>query len=270
MSTQDLNIFKAQLLEVLHPMYGLREASNIVAYFFDAVKNDLDYDRAEVLRKFKAGWPVQYVSNTAFFYGHEFFVDDRVLIPRPETEELTHWIVTETKHEKKEISILDIGTGSGCILISILLKLQNANGFALDISSKALEVCQLNASKFGVAVNIINQDIFSLNAEGMPVTFDVIVCNPPYILQDERDRMDGHVIAHEPFEALFVEGNDPLVFYEHIISNLKYWLNQDGSAYFETSDLYHDDLLSIVKDFGLKGEFKRDMQEKWRMLKVSL
>ncbi|NNE25752.1 MAG: peptide chain release factor N(5)-glutamine methyltransferase [Saprospiraceae bacterium] len=256
------------MLEVLHPIYGLREASNIVAYYFDAVDDHLAVDQQRVLELFSKGVPVQYIAKTAFFYGHEFYVDNRVLIPRPETEELVHWIITDQKHKNNSFTILDIGSGSGCILLTVLLKYPDAKGTALDISADALDVCQKNADKFKVPVSIMNKDVFNVKQDGLAHKYDVIVCNPPYILIDEKERMDDHVFHHEPEEALFVEGSDPLVFYEYIISNLEAWLTQGGAAYFETSDRYHEDLNSIVKEYGLQGEFKKDMQEKWRMLKV--
>ena len=258
------------MMEVLHPIYGLREASNIISYFFDSIKGQMNFNQNEVLDLFKSGMPVQYVVNNAFFYGHEFYVDDRVLIPRPETEELVHWIITENKDNNGQLSILDIGAGSGCILLSLLMKIKQSKGTALDISSDALDVCQLNATKFECDINIINQDIFGFQEDGPGGKYDIIVCNPPYILVEEKPRMDDHVIRHEPEQALFVQGNDPLVFYEHIIAHLRNWLKQGGVAYFETSDLYHNDLMSIVDDYDLKGEFKRDLQERWRMLKVRL
>ena len=255
-------------MQALYPFYGLREASNIMAYYFDSQRNRAGADFDDDLQKLLKGIPVQYVVNNALFYGHEFHVDNRVLIPRPETEELVDWIINEHKSDLNEKRILDIGTGSGCIIISLLKKLNNSQGYALDIDPKALEVCRFNADRHDIDLEFVCQDILAAGREIFDHGLDIIVCNPPYILERETDRMDRQVIDHEPNHAFFVEGEDPLVFYKTIIDNSSHWLNEGGLLYFETSDLYHEQLADYLKDAGKKYIFREDMQGKWRMLKV--
>lgn len=266
MSNQDTHLLKARMVRHLDPIFGLREASNMTAFYFDAVDSYENIDRD--IKSLESGIPVQYVSNTSFFYGHRFYVDENVLIPRPETEELVHWIIEDHMHTEKELNILDIGSGSGCIILSLLLKLTNAKGKATDIEPGALSVIRKNASRFSINLDIEESDVLSINPEDLKPQYDIIVCNPPYILESEAHRMDQSVLDHEPKSALFVSGTDPLVFYIKIIDLATKWLLPSGKLYFETSDIYHDRLEFVARHTDFKYQFQKDMQDNWRMLRL--
>ncbi len=268
MSSLDVHLLKTKMLEALHPIVDLREASNITSYYFDSV-SPISFEELDVaISKLLSGVPVQYVCNNAFFYGHRFYVDNRVLIPRPETEELVHWIIQDRTSNSDQIKVLDIGSGSGCIVISLLLKLTNAKGYAIDNSETSIEVLNLNASKHNIEIQTILSDILDEQTIGFDHELDLIVCNPPYILYSEESRMDNSVLRHEPENALFVSGKDPLLFYRRVLDLASSWLSPNGILYFETSDLYNQELKQIVIDSPFKYEFKKDLQDNWRMLKL--
>jgi len=257
----------------LTPIYGEVEANSMALYYIDAIKtikkNFTDAEFAEDMHELKSGVPVQYVVGLSFFYGYEFLLNNKVLIPRAETEELVYWAVSDHKN-RTELSVLDIGSGSGCILVSSLLELKDSNGKAWDVSPKALECIESNIDKYRVNASVecvdVLEKVWSTNDE----KFDVVFCNPPYILKEEQKRMGENVLKFEPELALFVEGNDPLVFYKIIIDNLSHILKPSGSVYFETSDLYHEELKHFVGSKNHKFEFRKDMQGAWRMLKVTI
>lgn len=251
--------------------FDINEAKSIAAYYVDAFKAKeivmtdglLKKDIEELL----AGVPVQYVVGLSFFYGYEFELNRKVLIPRPETEELVYWGVSDFK-ENPDVKILDIGSGSGCILLTALLELENASGVAWDISQDAVKCIERNIAKYGLNAQVKIKDILNMEWQNENEKFDIIFCNPPYILEEERPRMGKHVLKYEPHIALFVEDEDPLIFYKKILKNLNYTLKENGVAYFETSDLYHEALESFMGTTQYSYEFRRDLQGKWRMLKV--
>jgi release factor glutamine methyltransferase len=149
------------------------------------------------------------------------------------------------------------------------LELNISLGVAWDISPKAIECIHSNAKKYNVNANAKLIDVLKYKWEDQDEKFDIVFCNPPYILQDENERMGKNVLAHEPYVALFVEGSDPLIFYKTIIDNISHIIKASGAIYFETSDLYHEELESYLIERKLKHEFRKDMQGAWRMLKVS-
>ena len=270
---EQLEIIKYQeiIKTTLTPIYGEGEANSMALYYTDALKamnESITEGRfVEDMHELKSGVPVQYVVGLSFFYGYEFYLNNEVLIPRAETEELVYWAVSDYKN-LSELSILDIGSGSGCILISSLLELNNSHGVAWDISPKAIECVQSNAKKYNVNVNAKLIDVLKYKWGNQSEKFDIVFCNPPYILHDENKRMGENVLAHEPHIALFVEGNDPLVFYKTIIDNISHITKASGVIYFETSDLYHEELETYLIDRNLTYEFRKDMQGAWRMLKL--
>lgn len=209
--------------------------------------------------------PIQYVLGKAHFYGREFIVKPGVLIPRPETEELIGEILIDNK--KPGLNILDIGTGSGCIGITLALELQDAHISVLDVDGAALEVAHQNAAKNHVLLNFIEEDILSL--ESLPEKYDIIVSNPPYVTEKEKDLMQNNVLDHEPQLALFVPNDDPLKFYRRIISLAKKHLVPNGKLYFEINENYGPDLLKLCEDEKCSFvKLVQDINGKDRMIKV--
>lgn len=263
--------YKTKFYKTLIKSFDQRELDSLWSYYRDSNEYKKEWPKQMEFQKdlelIAGGRPIQYVTSLSFFYGFHFFVNASCLIPRPETEELVYWIESEWK-KSSDLRILDIGAGSGCIALSLLLKLDNANGLAVDLSEEALEVVRRNAENLNVSIETINTDVLSDDWFKPVGRFNVVVCNPPYILKEEIERMDDSVLNNEPEMALFVEGNDPLVFYKKIILDASMIIEQGGAMYFETSDLYHEALEDFVKSKGHEYKFKRDMQGKWRMLKL--
>ena len=213
--------------------------------------------------------PVQYVLNESWFFGFKFYVDKNVLIPRPETEELVEWIITDCKFPINELKILDIGTGSGCIPISLKRKLRKAEIWGCDISEEALQVAKKNAGTLGTDVNFLQLDFLNKEQWSQLPSFDVIVSNPPYIPEKDAAAMHPNVLQYEPSTALFVPDNDPLVFYKAIAEFGKQHLNKGGAIFLEI----HEDLGEATKELlqtnGYTTEIKKDMQGKDRMVKAA-
>ena len=205
--------------------------------------------------------PIQYILETTSFYGLEFICSPSALIPRPETEELVDWIV---KSETNEIKILDIGTGTGCISVS----LANRNGFvvdALDVSSSALELAKQNAKKNEVDINFIEADIFEYISNKQ---YDLIVSNPPYIRNLEKKKMQNNVLNFEPRLALFVEDDNPLVFYNSILQFANSNLYEKGSVYFEINENFSREMESLLYSYGFTEiELKKDSFGKNRFIR---
>lgn len=220
----------------------------------------------------KKGTPIQYILKEAYFYDLSFNVSNAVLIPRPETEELVDLIIKQ--HQQKTsnnqtINILDIGTGSGCIPVTLKKHLPQAKVFGIDISEKALEVAKSNALKNNVEVEFLNLDILK-----QPIphnsTFNIIVSNPPYVLNSEAKQMDTRVLEHEPHLALFVEDNDPIIFYKRIIDLCDKYLAEQGWLFFELNPMYAIDVKNYAnasKIFNFT-EILNDMSGKQRFLKA--
>ena len=197
----------------------------------------------------------------------ELMVNKQVLIPRPETEELVRWILTDCHAERgRSITILDIGTGSGCIALALAKNCPDARVYALDVSGKALEVAQHNAKQNEVAVTFIQADILTLDI--LDTSFDIIVSNPPYVRELEKKEMKANVTEYEPKEALFVSDNDPLLFYKAIarfaINNLK----KGGSLYFEVNQYLAQETRQLLEDQNFTDiELRKDLFGNDRMLK---
>ena len=201
--------------------------------------------------------PVQYVTSKAFFYGNYFKVSPAVLIPRPETEELVDLIIKENKDAEKP-AIIDIGTGSGCIAISLKKHLDTATVYAIDISNAALEVAEKNARQLKTNVNFLEQNILS---ENLSITekFDVIVSNPPYIPVSEKKLMDKNVVEYEPHIALFVDDEDPLLFYKAILKFAQSSLTANGKIYLETHQQIAVDVKKLFDENGFTSVVKKDL-----------
>ena len=210
--------------------------------------------------------PIQYIIGETEFYGLPFKVNESVLIPRPETEELVEHVVKQVDHGK-QIKILDIGTGSGCIAISLAKNLPKAIVYALDVSKKALEVAKHNAELNSVDIEFIEADI--LNTEIIQdLKFDIIVSNPPYVREQEKIKMKANVLENEPHLALFVKDENPLVFYEAITRFAVSNLIEKGALYFEINEYLGNDMIDLLNDNNFKDiELKQDIFKKDRIIK---
>ncbi len=230
---------------------------------------ELDNDDFEFLQnallKLKNQIPIQYIVGETAFYGLMFKVDKNVLIPRPETEELVEWIFRN--HKKNEsLKILDVGTGSGCIAISLAKNLPNTEVFALDISAEALNVAKNNAAMNQVKVDFILADI--LKIEKLATNFDIIVSNPPYVRELEKSQMQQNVLSNEPHIALFVNDENPLLFYDKIAELAKKHLTENGVLYFEINQYLGSETVELLKSKGFKNiELKKDIYGVDRMVK---
>ena len=223
----------------------------------------------EILLELKTGKPLQYIFEETIFYGLKFNVSPAVLIPRPETEELVDWILqTVGVKQQKPTNILDIGTGSGCIAISLKKHLNTNNVSALEVSADALIVAEKNAVLNNVIINFINQDILTYSGDE---NYDLIVSNPPYIKEDERADMHQNVLDHEPHLALFVATERPLLFYEAIADFAIKHLRQEGNLFFEINEYLGKETITMLENKGFnKIILKKDMQGKDRMICCSL
>jgi|TARA_B110000971_G_scaffold2478_1_gene2710 release factor glutamine methyltransferase len=210
--------------------------------------------------------PIQYILGSTFFFGSDFIVDKQVLIPRPETEELISWVL-EKADTKQPIKILDVGTGSGCIAISLAKQLPLAQVYAMDVSLGALSIAKQNAKANGVVVHFIEASV--LEWENQDLFFDVIVSNPPYVRESEKEMMSPNVLNHEPHLALFVENNNPLLFYKAIVELSKKNLAKEGLIYFEINEYLAKETTSLfASTFFEEVQLKADIFSKNRMLRA--
>ncbi len=211
--------------------------------------------------------PIQYVVGYEEFYGLKFNVDKHVLIPRPETEELVKWVLDDHAISKAPLSVIDFGTGSGCIAVSLKHQRPDWSVSSLDKSVEALKVAQSNALQNGVEVDFMENDL--LYFKPMSRKFDLVVSNPPYIRNSEKRLMQKNVLEFEPEMALFVEDDDPLVFYRAIAEISKTLLNVNGCIYFEINEAFGNETVQILKDYGYKDvELRVDLFGKPRMVKA--
>lgn len=215
--------------------------------------------------------PVQYVLGIAHFAGLELEVTPATLIPRPETEELVQLIVTEQRGRGTALSILDVGTGSGCIPVALCRELEPARTVAVDISGEALAVARRNATRYGCEIDFQQLDILTQAPGGIaPGTLDVLVSNPPYVLEQERPLMRANVLDYEPATALFVPDHDPLLFYRRIAQIGTKLLQPDGTLYFEINEQYAPETVALVAGLGYKSiEARLDIFDKARMVRAT-
>ena len=220
------------------------------------------------LTALKEGKPIQYITEKAWFMGNELLVNENVLIPRPETEELVDWITEYAIIIDKPLQIMDIGTGSGCIAISLKLALPNCMVAGLDISEEALGVAKDNAKQLNADISWMQENI--LDTTYLPNKFDIIVSNPPYIPFKENVHMQVQVKNFEPTIALFVTNEDPLIFYRAIARLGKQYLNPNGQLFFEMHYDQGKALTALFDEMGYHAELRQDMFGKDRMLRASL
>ncbi len=266
----------------LTPIYDRDEAS---ALFFLVIGQVLKVNRAayvmqkdsdvapqevvqlrDILDQLKKGKPLQYILGETVFYGLPFKVNESVLIPRPETEELVEWVLEKAQGNNK-LRILDIGTGSGCIAIALAKNLKNAEVSALDISSKALGIAKQNATLNAVDVSFREQDILEYSKSKSSRLYQIIISNPPYITQAEKAEMHENVLANEPHSALFVSDERPLIFYEVIADYTLTCLDQNGLLFFEINEYLGKEMVDMLSAKGFTDiELRKDMQGKDRMI----
>jgi release factor glutamine methyltransferase len=296
-----MTIHEAQqrLIFQLYDIYDSREAANIADLVMEHITGWRKIDRIlnkkvpllpnkmELLERHTndllSHKPVQYVLNEAWFYGLKFFVDEQVLIPRPETEELVEWIISEVRSTKYEmrnksenenpqhdpIKIFDIGTGSGCISIALKKKLP-IDIYACDISKKALEIAQRNALTNQTDIGFLHLNFLDPAQWPLLPVFDIIVSNPPYIPLKDKETMHPNVLQYEPHLALFVEDNDPLIFYLAIADFAKEKVSPGGSIFVELHEGFAKDVQNVFAEKGFTNiELKKDMQEKSRMMRIT-
>ena len=276
--------YRDQFIQELTPLYDAGEAESFFYLILEAKQQLKRIDIAlqpelvflaseleiwnSILEQLKREIPIQYLLGTTHFYGLEFKVNENVLIPRPETEELVDWIIKSQKSEvrNKKVKILDIGTGSGCIAISLAKNLPNAEVFALDVSKKALATAQKNAELNQVQVQFICQSI--LETEDLGQQFDVIVSNPPYVRHLEKQEIKKNVLDNEPHLALFVADDDALIFYRKIAQLALKNLSQTGQLYFEINQYLVQEMLSLLQEMDFKNsELRQDIYGNDRMTK---
>tara|TARA_R110002074_G_scaffold161480_4_gene319392 strand:+ start:62405 stop:63253 length:849 start_codon:yes stop_codon:yes gene_type:complete len=271
------NIFHSEL-DVL---YGKDEVASffylLIEHYFDlerfvlAIQPELVIEKEQetiifkALSELKLERPIQHIIGSSYFMDLDFKVNSHVLIPRPETEELVRWIIEDNEKAEKPLTILDMGTGSGCIPISLDKNLPNVRVHGLDISSDALEVAQENNKTHGTEVVFFQADILNLGHKG---TYDIIVSNPPYVRELEKAEMQNNVIDHEPSIALFVPDEDPLKFYRAIINFASRNLNDKGSLYLEINQYLSNEMIALLEKYEFHTIIlKQDMFGNDRMLK---
>ena len=274
--------------EVLDAIYGKEEVNSfffmLVDFYYKisrlqlAMEPDLKIETPDAilnaLEALKREQPIQYILGETEFYGLPFKVNEHVLIPRPETEELVEWIISEFRIQNSEFRVLDIGTGSGCIAISLAKNLPNAKVYALDVSKEALKIAKQNAELNHVEVEFIEADILTCRDTELVSAshkFDIIVSNPPYIRTEEKLQMKNNVLNNEPHLALFVNDENPLLFYEAISSFATHKLNPNSMLFFEINEYLGNDMIRLLKEKQFKNiELKQDIFKKDRMIKGEL
>ena len=276
-----LSDFKNKMKSTLSSIYEVDEMNSIFFLISEEflqiprskilLANEIELDSnkeilfLDALNRLKIHEPIQYVLGKTTFMDLEFKVNSNVLIPRPETEELVRLMLKEDLDGKE---ILDIGTGSGCIAISLAKNLPNAKVSAIDISEDALEVARENAKLNNVDIDFINADIFDYKSEKK---YDVIVSNPPYVTESEKLLMKRNVLKYEPNSALFVDNDNPLIYYEKILEFAKNQLNNDGKIYFEINESYSIELENICKLNSFYNiRFISDINRKNRFLLINM
>ncbi|MBC8265614.1 MAG: peptide chain release factor N(5)-glutamine methyltransferase [Flavobacteriales bacterium] len=267
-----IGYFKAELFDVA-------QEGEVLSWAYITIEHLLGYNRSDciiqankdiaseisdkikqIVFDLKTKKPLQYILGETEFYGLKFKVNEHTLIPRPETEELVDWILQEDFK-----SALDIGTGSGCIPIS-LAKNSKAILSAIDVSENALKVAKENAEMNDVKINFIQQDILKVDA--LPKV-DLIVSNPPYVLDTEKKLMMANVLDHEPHLALFVPNDNPLLFYKKIADLADKSLVKGGKLFFEINEQFGQETIAILSDYGFVNiELKKDINDKDRMIKA--
>jgi release factor glutamine methyltransferase len=290
--------YRVQFIQELSPIYDVGEAESFFYLILEekhklkridlALNPELTLSNEEIQywnsisEQLKKEIPIQYLLGKTCFYGLEFEVNSTVLIPRPETEELVDWIIEDQKLEvrsgkmeagsweledgSRKIKILDIGTGSGCIAISLAKNIPNALVFAIDVSEKALATAQKNAETNEVSVTFIEKNI--LETDDLKQQFDIIVSNPPYVRQLEKQGIKNNVLDNEPHLALFVDDNDALIFYKKIAELAQKNLSPNGQLFFEINQYLGKEMMDLLESMGFQNiELRKDIYGNNRMIR---
>ena len=274
-----LGEFNTKFRSELSELYSAVEVSSLFKFvledliFFDITKFYLKPDyiltniELEKLNNFtnelKKGKPFQYIKGETEFYGYKFYVNSNVLIPRIETEGLVDWVLNDNSQLKK--NVIDFCSGSGCIAVTIKMKRKKWDIFALENNQKAIELAKLNSSRHSVKINYIHADIFSSNEYD---EIDIIISNPPYVLESQRKSMKSNVLNFEPENSIFVSDENPLIFYKRIFDISKIKLKTGGFIYFEINPKFKSPLISLSKKYQFsKYELKKDIFKRNRYIK---
>ncbi|WP_035648002.1 MULTISPECIES: peptide chain release factor N(5)-glutamine methyltransferase [unclassified Flavobacterium] len=277
--------YRTQFIKELSPLYDAYEAESFFYLILEdkhklrqidlALNHELNFSEKDfvvwdsLLDDLKNEVPIQYLLGKTSFYGLDFEVNENVLIPRPETEELVEWIINENKGNSKEIKILDIGTGSGCIAISLAKNIPNAKVYAIDVSKKALETAKRNAINNNVEVTFMLKNVLEL--EILKSDYDIIVSNPPYVRNLEKVEIKKNVLDFEPHLALFVDDNDALIFYRKIAELAKKNLLEKGQLYFEINQYLGKEMNDLLEKMNFKNiELRKDIYDNDRMIKGNI
>jgi len=272
--------YRSRFVETLTPIYDLDEAESFFYLVLEDKKKLKRIDLAlnpetefsdneisewnEILEKLKQYIPIQYILGKTHFYGLEFEVNENVLIPRPETEELVDWIISNNSRSDG-LKVLDIGTGSGCIAIALAKNLSEAHVSAIDVSEKVLATAEKNAQINNASVDFLQKDI--LLTEDLEQQFDIIVSNPPYVRNLEKDQIKQNVLDHEPHLALFVDDHDALVFYRKITELAQKNLSTNGQLYFEINQYLGKEMMDLLEQKGFQQmELRSDIYGNHRMV----
>jgi release factor glutamine methyltransferase len=278
-----LKELRDRMIRELSGIYPKKESENLVHFLLYSVagieKKDFSLDPERLigeelndlllvkLAEIKEHKPVQYVTGKAYFHGIELEVNPYVLIPRPETEELVKWVADDHKDDQG-LKVLDIGTGSGCIILALGRLLNYAKLTAIDISGDALKTAMHNADILGIKVDFRSVDIINEAEWGKLETFDLIVSNPPYVRESEKSQMQPNVLNYEPHTALFVPDDDPLIFYRAIARYAKSRLAEGGELYLEINENLGNDVIKLLESEGFTEiVLKKDMQGQDRMIR---
>ena len=275
--------YRNQFTQELTPIYDAGEAESFFYLILEekmqlkridlALHPDLNFSEKEIvvwnsiLQQLKKEIPIQYLLGKTSFYGLDFEVNENVLIPRPETEELVDWIIKSNSKSKnyKDLKILDIGTGSGCIAVSLAKNIPNSQVYAVDVSEKALATAKKNAELNNVKITFSNQNI--LKTEDLKQQFDIIVSNPPYVRNLEKEEIKKNVLDNEPHLALFVEDNDALIFYRKIAKLAQINLSENGQLFFEINQYLAKEMVELLEKMNFKNiELRKDIYGNDRMI----
>ncbi|MDO4783205.1 MAG: peptide chain release factor N(5)-glutamine methyltransferase [Capnocytophaga felis] len=259
---EEIQVFYFMLLD----FYGGFSKTDILLNPEAELEKSLEISILNAISDLKSEKPIQYILGETEFFSNHFFVDENVLIPRQETEELVDWILSETPHNEA-INILDIGCGSGCISVSLAKALPNANVTALDISEKAISIAQKNAIENNSKIHFIQQNI--LATDFLTEKYDIIVSNPPYVRELEKKEIQNNVLNYEPHLALFVPDDNALIFYEKIAELAKNSLTEKGKLFFEINQYLGDEMIEMLKKKGFSEiELRNDLLQNPRMIKA--
>lgn len=273
-----IKIFRNQLIS-LYPLTEINSFLEIV------LENELNFSKIDIIMKsderiseqqankifdiinrLKQHEPIQYIIGKSQFYNLEYTVKKGVLIPRPETEELVNQIIKQNGSANK-LNILDIGTGSGCIAVSLKSNLPNSNVWAYDISETAMKIAKENAKLNNCDIHFVNQDILTSYNKIEDIKFDIIVSNPPYVRHKEAELMSKNVLNYEPHLALFVDNNNPLLFYKSIANYARLNLKISGRLYFEINEAFGSNVYNLLESLGYQNiELSKDLNGKDRFV----